>query len=50
MNQEITNLFSPQMPTQVFDQILHLHCKSRENTFLVLWRNKEAGNYQLPYV
>ena len=42
MNQEIVNLFSPQVQQQNFDQIRISHREPGADPVLVLWRDQEA--------
>ena len=50
MNQEIMNLFSPQVPAQVFDQIRISIASPEKILSLVLRRDQKAGNDQLPHL
>lgn len=49
MNQEVMNLFNPQVPAQHFDSI-QFRSLRRKNPVVVLRRDQEAGNHQLSYV
>ncbi len=50
MNQEIMNLFNPTTPAQVFDQIRISIASPEKISVVVLRRDQEAGNHQLPYL
>ena len=50
MNQEIMNLFNPTTPAQVFDQIRISIASPEKISVLVLRRDQEAGDHQLPHV
>jgi hypothetical protein len=51
MNQELTNNpFNPAAPAKVFDEIKVSLASARTDPFVVLWRDQEARDDQLPHV
>ena len=50
MNQEIMNIFNPQVQPQTFDQIRISHREPGEDPVLVVRRDQEAGDDQLPHL
>ena len=50
MNQEVMNLFNPQAPAQMFDSDPDFARQPGEDPVLVVRRDQEAGDHQLPYV
>ena len=50
MNQEVMNLFNPQVPAQTFDSIRISIASPGEDPLLVVRRDQEAGDHQLPHV
>ena len=50
MNQEIMNFFNPTTPAQVFDQIRISIATPEKILVVVLRRDQEAGDHQLPYL
>ena len=50
MNQEVTNPFAPVAAPQAFDQIQIAHRQPGEDPLLVVRRDQEAGDDQLPHL
>ncbi len=50
MNQEVMNFFNPQAPAQVFDSIRISLASPGQDSVLVVRRDQEAGDDQLPHV
>ena len=50
MNQEVMNIFNPAAPPQTFDQIRISHRISGEDPVVVVRRDQEAGDHQLPHL